>query len=870
MSVPLFLSSWFAAALALAPQAPSFSDERQILWQRNLDDALELSRASGRPLLVAVNADGESASESIVRERYRDPRWVANTRSFVCVVASYFRHTPRDHDDSGARVICPRFGEVTCGEHMALEPATHERFMKGVTIELFGETTDRISPRHVLALPSGEVVFDRYLLFDLSELDRELEAAAKRWSARPEAPLPRFSADADAGAERVLDRRSRARDALERSLSGGGDDPLERLSRLPTLPGRHEVLWRLTPQLTTNPDDELAARVFALVAPHGELDFARTWLRTRVANFAAERESLLEAFTLLGASRPADRTLARSFAALGTDAEVAAARALLARVEGDHVAREVRRAGLGNGGFELGEFLELVASEAPLPRRDAREKPPLPSAEELEATLLRVEPELAESPEDPELRGEAGRAALALARRRIESRSAGIEMLLEDARAHLAAASEAHPDDVALLLDRARVANLLAQFDEQERLALAALEVAAREFAAEGEEDAKNHGFDARNAESLRWLGDACARRLAERSGGPALDELRATARGGAALALATRAEDSDATDWLSLASFFGALGRADERTRIAAEGLRRFPASPELWAELSSSCDARGEPERFVELAEALAAQLADWAEPRWYAGYARVLAAQWARRGEDTNGAVAEYGRAQAHFRRAMELAPDFRESCLHYLGMCALGRGFALLIADRRVEAAACVVEAARVRPAVVTQRDGLDREGVDLIDGVLEVRASGRTPVDGLEWLAELQAADPANPFWARSIADAQLRETIRAYERSRFELGDWHVRQGLEAAREARRIAGLPEDDQALAQVLVVFAERLERRGEQLSKAAECVREAAEILGVPVDPAAFESTWRDVMAELRGRLGPARPAFRAGR
>jgi hypothetical protein len=870
MSVSLLLSGWFAAALAFAPQAPSFPDARQILWQRNLDDALELSRASGRPLLVAVNADGESASELIVRERYRDPRWVANTRSFVCVVASYFRHTPRDHDDFGARVVCPRFGEVTCGEHMALEPATHERFMKGVTIELFGETTDRISPRHVLALPSGEVEFDRYLLFDLSELDRELEAAAKRWPARPEAALPKFTADIDA--EIFLDRRARARDALERALAGAGNEPLERLLRAPALPGRCEVLWRLTPQLTSGPGgSDLAARVFELVAPHGELDFARTWLRTRVANFAAERESLLEAFTRLGASRPADRTLARSFAALGTDAEVAAARALLSRVEGEHVADEVRRVGLGIGGFELGDFFELVRSEAPLPQRAAREKPPLPPAEELEATLLKLDPQLAEDPENAEFRGEAGRAALALARRRIESRSAGIELLLEDARAHLAAASEALPDDVSLLLDRARVANLLAQFDEQERLALAALEVAARELAAEGDDAEWNYGFDARNAESLRWLGDACARRLAARSGGPALDEITATARGGAALALATRAADSDATDWLSLASFFGALGRADERTRFAIEGLRRFPASQELWAELSSSCDARGKPELFAALAEELAAQLADWAEPRWYAGYARVLTAQWARRGEDTDGAVAEYELAQAHFQRAMELAPDFTESCRHYLGMCALGRGFALLIADRRVEAAACVVEAARVRPEVVTQRDGLDREGVDLIDGVLEVRASGRTPVDGLAWLAELQSADPANPFWARSIADAQLRETIRAYERSRFELGDWHVRQGIEAARQAQRIGNLPEDAQALAQVLVVYAERLDRRGEQPGLAAECVLEAASILDEVVSLTDFyEGEWRAVMAGLRERLGPARPAFRAGR
>src|SRR5262245_37315595 len=86
-----------ATAPSLAP-GPAFPDERQIHWQRSLDDALAISAAEGRPIFVAVNADGESASERIVRELYRDPRFVSLTRRFVCVVASPFRHSPRDFD----------------------------------------------------------------------------------------------------------------------------------------------------------------------------------------------------------------------------------------------------------------------------------------------------------------------------------------------------------------------------------------------------------------------------------------------------------------------------------------------------------------------------------------------------------------------------------------------------------------------------------------------------------------------------------------------------------------------------------------------------------------------------------------------------
>src|SRR5262245_10294508 len=88
-------------------------DPRQILWQRSLEDALALCQASGKPLLVAMNMDGESASERITRENYRDPEFVKLTRDYVCVIGSVFRHSLRDHDDGGVRIPCPRLGEVT-------------------------------------------------------------------------------------------------------------------------------------------------------------------------------------------------------------------------------------------------------------------------------------------------------------------------------------------------------------------------------------------------------------------------------------------------------------------------------------------------------------------------------------------------------------------------------------------------------------------------------------------------------------------------------------------------------------------------------------------------------------------------------------
>jgi hypothetical protein len=168
------LAPAFLLALCLGAPAQSTGDvrpEQQVHWQRTLDDALALCRATGRPLFVAVNTDAESASERIVEEVYRDPRFVEATRAFVCLIASPLRHTPRDHDGRGLRVVDPRFGSVTSGEAVALEPLVFERFLGG----------QRIAPRHALVVdPEGAAQkrFDLFQLYDFGVLVDALEAAA--------------------------------------------------------------------------------------------------------------------------------------------------------------------------------------------------------------------------------------------------------------------------------------------------------------------------------------------------------------------------------------------------------------------------------------------------------------------------------------------------------------------------------------------------------------------------------------------------------------------------------------------------------------------------------------------------------------------
>ena len=75
--------------------------------------------------------DGEAASENYAGLRYRDADFAKLMTNYVPLVASPNRHTPRDYDANGKRVICPRFGRVTCTEHINIEPVLYAKYFKG-------------------------------------------------------------------------------------------------------------------------------------------------------------------------------------------------------------------------------------------------------------------------------------------------------------------------------------------------------------------------------------------------------------------------------------------------------------------------------------------------------------------------------------------------------------------------------------------------------------------------------------------------------------------------------------------------------------------------------------------------------------------
>ncbi|MBK7874281.1 MAG: hypothetical protein IPJ77_00745 [Planctomycetes bacterium] len=927
-----FLLTALLAFLPLSRAAGGVDDARQIHWQRSLADALAIAAVEDRPLLVAVNMDGESACERIVREEYRDPRFVASTRAFVCVVASPVRHTARDHDDQGRRIPCPRLGEVTCGEHVALEPILYDAYLKDA---------DRVAPRHALVLQDGKKAFDEFLLFDLRDLDAMVEEAARRENDRrtktklalatePPAKLdPSSSASWRAW---VAVRSARGRAAVEAALAAKSGERFVRLALEAIAAqgdaGALDALRVVASRASGRVEPVRAPLLAAVRATKCEKAFAEA-ARENVRGLGAfpgaadalDAQGWTSQLAELDGVSSATRTLLLGCATLGQYG--ADARRALERVFDAAQRGAIDRALDAQGGAcSLDELLGLarrvrspkpIAGSSPAPEplpRAGFVSDALPEAAELERTLAELERELKEKGEAPELCARYAKAALDLGRRRIEANQPGAQFLLEDAEHFFDVALKARPGSATWWIERARTAYFLGKFERQAEFGRRACAASADGKALPGGLDpfgartTKPQGSvesalaavlldDALAIEALRWIGDANARLLAERSGQDAGVEVAGLVEGARALGLVAVSPFGTPSDWVTWSSFYGAVGMWREELAVLQVGALRHPAAQELRQRLTASLWNGGR----IDLAPYKAEWIADAhpvsADAAWFAGYAWVLGGEDARRVEDFERALAAYGKARIWFERSIELNAGYADSARHYVAMAWLGEGFARVVdPEGREGAARCLVEAVRARPGIAGVRDGLDREAVDLVDALVEWRASRASRVDARGVVHELKAIDPAGVGWELAFSDALLREALRADGRNPERVmkdtvdaadrpirmmmglatveGDGLLAGALELAREARGGRDDEETRHQVAQCATIEAERGLERG-WVERAWERLTEAAPLVGVEVrggeKTVARAEEWAK---ELRGRLGPARPRNRAGR
>ncbi|MFM8981007.1 MAG: hypothetical protein ACKOSS_11175 [Planctomycetia bacterium] len=195
-----------------APTDADWEKPVRVTWQRSWPDALAVARETGRALLVCINMDGEIASEHYAGVRYRQPEIAALYEPYVCVIASVYRHTPRDYDDQGRRIPCPRFGGVTCGEHIAIEPTIYALFCDG----------QRVAPRHIMVeldgSPAGmHEVYDVYYRNDTASVFADIQRGIAE---RPPAPASGVRGDRPV-VERVASRHVDDRRAVEQAYVAG-------------------------------------------------------------------------------------------------------------------------------------------------------------------------------------------------------------------------------------------------------------------------------------------------------------------------------------------------------------------------------------------------------------------------------------------------------------------------------------------------------------------------------------------------------------------------------------------------------------------------------------------------------------------------
>jgi tetratricopeptide (TPR) repeat protein len=608
-----------------APSAEDWKKPVLVTFQRSWEDAVAVARETGRPILVCVNMDGEIASEHYAGVRYRSPEIAKLYEPYVCVIASTYRHNPRDHDEHGHRIPCPRFGSVTCGEHISIEPLLYEKFMEG----------QRIAPRHIMVELDGpegpREAFDVYLAFDTASVFKAIENGITN---RGPTPPPIVRGDRPI-VERVASRDVVDRNAVEEAYRGGDAQLRQALldaAAEHAATGPSELL-RLA-VMGLDPDAARRARTaLAQSSAESAVDVIAEALRVPIE--AGEREALVKALERLGETSPRARTLAVVHNGL-------AGRSAKLDVDGWAKALE------GGASYVPADRVSLeakveAAGEASRTRPDDAES----RVARAEALLgLAVDPESGSS-FAPNRRVAAQQKTLMLEdalRAALEAERLGatgwrVQSVIAIASWYLGKTREAQTRA------EAAVGSLPADAASWNAAAVLALFAQSRQ-------EAIIAAVRKQEQWPPQWMTDVTA------------------AYG--VLARHPFGTDLHVASNYDFLKYVGAMGRAG---KALDEGLARFPDSAPLHDCLRArTLDERGA-DGLEKAYEAMLAKPEASKNLPWFAGYAALVAAEFHRRAGELDAARGAYERAIAHYDRAIAANPDNQKTADHYAAM-ALG--------------------------------------------------------------------------------------------------------------------------------------------------------------------------------------------------
>ncbi|MFT7465421.1 MAG: hypothetical protein ACI9EF_003788 [Pseudohongiellaceae bacterium] len=643
-----------------APTAEDWQRPCLITWQRNFDDARAVSLASGKPIMVAVNMDGEIASEHYAGIRYRQPEIAALYEPYVNVIASVYRHTPRDYDENGRRVLCPRFGSVTCGEHIDIEPGLHDRYFEGT----------RVAPRHIGLELDSEEMYDVFYAFDTDSVFAAIRDGIANRPAPPEAepqgdrPL----------VERVQSQDIDDRTAVEQAYQEG-DQALRQALLNAAMAGQGEAPVELLRLALSGYDTQLsrsARTALQRATSPGAISLIVEALGGPLST--VERKALIGALQRIGETSPRARRLAVVHGGLSegsgaVDAlgwsdkldtpaaqyrQTVAARLALAETEHALLVQQddVLSSDDGTAHLDLAEAFLAQAFEQPLHEQESR------------SLLLQ------------DARNTAAQAReLGATGWRADTVSAVAAYYLEDTAAAWrwsgAAMSAGVPDDAS---------------DWNSMVVLAVF--------AQSRQEAIRKALREQEEWPGQWLADVHA----------------------ACSILALHPHGTD-TQIVAHYEFLDAMGADGQAEQILQTGLGRFPDSPALHAKYRGRLMAR-------KGIDALEAAYHTWLtgsdsgeSAAWYAGFASSVAAEFHRRAGRKSAAVAAYSRAMELYEQDISDHPDSRLAADTEIALALAGQARVSLEQGQLRQATALLLSSFDRQPDAAANLDGLNLSPAD---------------------------------------------------------------------------------------------------------------------------------------------------------
>jgi len=640
-----------------APTAEDWKKPCLIHWQRTWDDAVAVAKETGRPILVCINMDGEIASEHFAGVRYREPAIAALYEPYVCVIASVYRHTPRDYDDEGHRIPCPRFGTVTCGEHIAIEPLIFEKFCDG----------QRVAPRHICVELDGTESYDVFYKNDTASVFKAIQEGITQ---RP--PLPPRPVRSDRPIlERVAGRDVSDREAVETSYREG--DAAQRRALLDAAvkagPDAELELLRLA-LFGLDVDQSRAARQ-ALTTVQGPDATRLVADALRVPMDSAERDALLETLKRLGELSPIARYLSVVHRGLAQGSSTVPLQGWSEKGAGGTYPAPA-------GWYRTAGLASQIESKA-------------------EASEAR--------PEDPAVRLDLAEASLALALKApatySDPRTAQIlsRHLYDDARRYAREAEKLGAEGWRVDTVLALAAYYGGDIEEAYKRAEKAVRrlppddpgwssMAVVTVFAESRWKAIKQAVRENKPWPPEWLADLHA----------AYTVLLRHPLGTAAQV----AWHYDLLDWL------GADFRADKLLRA---GLARFPVAPELHQRLRERLLKMQGPDGLEGTYAAMLEEDEVPARLAWFAATASIDAAEQHRKQQEYKEALASYGRALGHFELVLAANPEQREEADQAVALALAGRARVSYQLNDDDHALADILASLRRSPSSAGTRDGM---------------------------------------------------------------------------------------------------------------------------------------------------------------